>query len=115
MWLRNTCHPGRERMCLSSGVTGIPLLTLPGELSNFDIVVRASKNRKVRIGDNDSRRYIFDYTRSTPVREIVEITIGKGPKKKARIFTQRGRWHGLHGLWPAKAAGVPCRHNLSRE
>lgn len=77
-----------------------PLLTLPGELPNFDIVVRASKKRKVRIEDNNSRRDIFDYTRSTPVREIVEITIGKGPKKKARKLRAEVRYGEIEILRP---------------
>lgn len=60
-----------------------PLLTLPDVLPNFDIVVRASKKRKVCVG-NSGCRDIFDFTLSAPVRETVEIKAGKGPRKKAR-------------------------------
>lgn len=76
-----------------------PLLTLPGELSNFDIVVRASKKRKIRVGDN-SRMDIFDYTGSTPVREIVEITVRKGPGKKARKIRAQVRYGEIEILRP---------------
>lgn len=76
-----------------------PLLTLPDELSNFDIVVRASKNRKVRVGDN-TRLDIFDYTESTPVRETIEITVGKGPRKKARKLQAHVRYGEIEILRP---------------
>ena len=76
-----------------------PLLTLPDELSNFDIVVRASKKRKVCVGNN-SRLDIFDYTGSTPVRETVEITIGKGQRKKARKIVTDVRYGVIEILRP---------------
>ena len=76
-----------------------PLLTLPGELSNFDIVVRASKKRKVRVGDN-SRMDIFDYTGSTPVREIVEITVRKGSGNKAGKIRAQVRYGEIEILRP---------------
>ena len=76
-----------------------PLLTLPDELPNFDIVVRASKRRKVRVGNND-RRDIFDYTRSTPVRGTVAVTVGKGPRKKARKVRADVRYGDIEILRP---------------
>lgn len=60
-----------------------PLLTLKSELRNFDIVVRASKKRKVLLPDGKSQD-IFDYTASCPVMGNGEVTIGKGPRKKGR-------------------------------
>lgn len=60
-----------------------PLLTLPYELENLDIIVRATKRRKV-ILDDGTVKDMFDYTRNVPVADSYEISVGKGPRKKAR-------------------------------
>lgn len=76
-----------------------PLLTLPDVLPNFDIVVRASKKRKVCVG-NSGCRDIFDFTLSAPVRETVEIKAGKGPRKKARKIQADVRYGEIEILRP---------------
>lgn len=60
-----------------------PLLTLPGELDNLDIVVRASKKRVVILPAGKTRD-MFEYTSSTGVRHTYTISIKQGPRKKAR-------------------------------
>lgn len=60
-----------------------PLLTLPSELENTDIVVRASKKRTVILKDGKSRD-IFSYTASVEAAYSYAISVGKGPRKKAR-------------------------------
>lgn len=75
-----------------------PLLTLPDELPNLDIIVRASKKRKVLIGAK--RMDMFDYTMSTPVQKSKEITIGKGPRKKARKAMVSIRYGNIEILRP---------------
>lgn len=60
-----------------------PLLTLPYELENLDIIVRATKRRKVILNDG-AVKDMFDYTRNVPVVDSYEISVGKGPRKKAR-------------------------------
>ena len=60
-----------------------PLLTLPSELENTDIVVRASKKRTVILEDGTTRD-IFGYTASVGETHPYAISVGKGPRKKAR-------------------------------
>lgn len=60
-----------------------PLLTLPSEHKNLDVVVRASKNRVV-ILPQDKTVGLFDYTAATEVKGTYTVTVGKGPRKKAR-------------------------------
>lgn len=60
-----------------------PLLTLPTDFKNLDIVVRASKNRVVLLPDGGTRN-LFDYTGSAEVQGTYTISVGKGPRKKAR-------------------------------
>lgn len=59
-----------------------PLLTLPGEYENLDIVVRASKRRTVIL--ESSTQDIFDYTLSTDIKKVFSVSVGKGPHKKGR-------------------------------
>lgn len=61
-----------------------PLLTLPDELKNLDIVVRASKKR-IAILPAGKTQYIFSYTASQEVRHSYDIKIGKGPRKAGRV------------------------------
>ncbi len=60
-----------------------PLLTLPMELDNFDIIVRATKKRKVILNDGKTAD-MFEYTRSVESQKSYEISISGGPRKKAR-------------------------------
>lgn len=60
-----------------------PLLTLPSELENTDIVVRATKKRTVILKDGKTQD-IFNYTTSAKVTHSYDISVGKGPRKKAR-------------------------------
>lgn len=60
-----------------------PLLTLPDELENLDIVVRASKKRVVILPEGKTQD-MFSYTGSVPVSHSYDITVGKGPRKKGR-------------------------------
>lgn len=60
-----------------------PLLTLPGELDNLDIVVRAAKKRIVMLPDGTTQD-IFSYTSSRKVRFSYGIRVGKGPHRKGR-------------------------------
>ena len=70
-----------------------PLLTLPSELKNFDIVVRAAKNRKIRLPDG-SKAGLFEYTAGVPAETTREISISKGPRKgkrKAEVNVRYGK------------------------
>ena len=60
-----------------------PLLTLTSRLQNFDIVVRAAKKRKVLLADG-GKEDLFDYTANARPVFSKELTISKGPRKKAR-------------------------------
>lgn len=60
-----------------------PLLTLPSEHENLDIIVRASKNRVVML-PNGKTAGLFAYTAAAKVRGTYTIAIGKGPRRKAR-------------------------------
>lgn len=60
-----------------------PLLTLPDELNNVDIVVRGAKKRNVILSDG-SKQDIFSYTASQEVKCSYDIRIGKGPRREAR-------------------------------
>ena len=60
-----------------------PLLTLPSELPNFDIVVRAAKKRNIRLGDG-SKTGLSEYTASVPSETTMEITVSKGPRSPKR-------------------------------
>lgn len=60
-----------------------PLLTLPLQLKNTDIIVRASKRRKVILTDGKEQD-IFKYTESAKVMHSYTIKVGKGPRKKGR-------------------------------
>ena len=60
-----------------------PLLTLKSELTNFDIVVRAAKKRKIQLTDGKITG-LFEYTASVPVQATMEITINKGPRSQKR-------------------------------
>lgn len=60
-----------------------PLLTLPSEHENLDIVVRASKNRVVML-PNGKTAGLFAYTAAAKVRDTYTVTIGKGPRRKTR-------------------------------
>lgn len=60
-----------------------PLLTLKNKLKNFDVVVRASKLRKVQLEDG-SKQGLFEHTAEVSSSATREINIGKGPRKKAR-------------------------------
>ena len=62
------------------------MLTLGSELTNFDIVVRAAKKRKVKLPGGDVMG-LFDYTESVPSVAIREITVGGGPRKRKRKAT----------------------------
>lgn len=60
-----------------------PLLTLPSQLKNTDIIVRASKRRKVMLTEGKEQD-IFEYTESAKVTHSYRIKVGKGPRKKGR-------------------------------
>lgn len=60
-----------------------PLLTLPSQLKNTDIIVRASKKRKVILTDGKEQD-IFKYTESAKVMHCYTIKVGKGPRRKGR-------------------------------
>lgn len=62
-----------------------PLLTLPSELSNLDIVVRATKKRKVKV--NGEKKDLFEHTLATPEMGRYEITVHKGNGVKTRKAT----------------------------
>lgn len=59
-----------------------PLLTLPLKHPNLDIVVRATKKRKV--AHEGKKEGLFEYTLSTQARCAYEITVHKGNGIKAR-------------------------------
>lgn len=59
-----------------------PHLTLPSELENLDIVVRASKRRMVILPDGTQN--IFEYTAEQEPSLTYSIKVSKGPRKKAR-------------------------------
>lgn len=60
-----------------------PLLTLPSEYENLDIVVRAAKNRVVLLPQGKTAN-LFAYTAAAKVKDTYVISVGKGPRKKAR-------------------------------
>ena len=60
-----------------------PLLTLKSELTNFDIVVRAAKKRKIQLADGRITG-LFEYTASVPAQATMEISISKGPRSQKR-------------------------------
>lgn len=76
-----------------------PLLTLPSELPNFDIVVRASKKRKVLLPKN-TKMDLFEYTASTKVMDKYEISVGKSQRKKARKAEVELRYGAIEVLRP---------------
>ena len=63
-----------------------PVLTLSSELTNFDIVVRAAKKRKVKLPGGDTKG-LFEYTESVTAAATREITISGGPRKRKRKAT----------------------------
>lgn len=83
-----------------------PLLTLPGELPNFDIVVRASKHRRVIVAGGKTED-IFDHTLSTPVRKTVLITIGRKPGIKARQIEASMRYGEIEIACPHRPKYTP--------
>ena len=60
-----------------------PLLTLPSEHENLDIIVRASKKRVVLLPKGKTAN-LFAYTAAAKVRDTYTVSVGKGPRKKAR-------------------------------
>ena len=60
-----------------------PLLTLPSEYENLDIIVRASKKRVVMLPDGKTAD-LFAYTAAAKVRGTYTVSVGKGTRKKAR-------------------------------
>lgn len=76
-----------------------PLLTLKSKLENFDIVVRASKKRKVLLKDGTTHD-IFEYTASVPASATGELNISKGPRKKARKAIVETRYGDITVLRP---------------
>lgn len=60
-----------------------PLLTLPSEYENLDIIVRASKNRVVMLPQGKTAN-LFAYTAAAKVRDTYTVSVGKGTRKKAR-------------------------------
>lgn len=62
-----------------------PLLTLPQQLPNFDIVVRAAKKRIVLTPSGDEE--LSEYTMRQPVAHTYKITVHKGKGVKKREAT----------------------------
>lgn len=60
-----------------------PLLTMPSEYENLDIIVRASKKR-VALLPKGKTADLFAYTAAVKVRDTYSVSVGKGPRKKAR-------------------------------
>lgn len=60
-----------------------PLLTLPSEYENLDIIVRASKKRVVMLPQGKTAD-LFAYTAAAEMRQAYTVSVGKGPRRKAR-------------------------------
>lgn len=60
-----------------------PLLTLPSEYENLDIIVRASKKRVVMLPQGKTAD-LFAYTAAAEMRQAYTVPVGKGPRRKAR-------------------------------